>query len=369
MKRYKMYNKDEIKNNLTLDDIYNILQFFKANPQIKNDNLIISETICHNHPDEGSAKLYYYANTHLFKCFTDCGSTFDIYDLARKVKTIETGENWQLPQAVKFVVDFFNLELEEDNFLSRELNKDWELFDKIDKLKSEKEIKQKIELKIYDEKIIKYFPKPRIIDWEKEGISKSVMDIFNICYNPINETIVIPHYDINGNLIGIRERTLIKENEVYGKYKPAYINGLMYNHTLGFNLYGLNKSKDNIKNMQMAFVFESEKSTLQYASFMGLENNLSCACCGSSFINYQFKLLYSLGVKEIVIGFDKQFQKTGDEEWKRWTKKLEDIHNKYGSLCQISFLFDTANLLDYKDSPTDKGRDIFLELFKRRIKL
>ena len=45
MKRYKMYNKDEIKNNLTLDDIYNILQFFKANPQIKNDNLIISESI------------------------------------------------------------------------------------------------------------------------------------------------------------------------------------------------------------------------------------------------------------------------------------------------------------------------------------
>ena len=48
---------------------------------------------------------------------------------------------------------------------------------------------------------------------------------------------IIPHYDINNNLIGIRERTLIKENEVYGKYRPAYLNGKLYNHPLSFSLY------------------------------------------------------------------------------------------------------------------------------------
>ena len=41
-----------------------------------------------------------------------------------------------------------------------------------------------------------------------------------ICYDPLNMGIVIPHYDIDNNLIGIRERTLIKEEEVFGKYKP-----------------------------------------------------------------------------------------------------------------------------------------------------
>lgn len=69
----------------------------------------------------------------------------------------------------------------------------------------------------------------------------------NICYNPSSQAIVIPHYDENGFLIGIRERTLIKENEIYGKYRPTYLNKQMYNHPLGFSLYNLNNSKNNIK--------------------------------------------------------------------------------------------------------------------------
>ena len=82
-----------------------------------------------------------------------------------------------------------------------------------------------------------------------------------ICYDPLYEGIVIPHYDINGNLIGIRERTLIKENEIYGKYRPAIINGKMYNHPLSFNLYNLNFSKSNIKTTQKAIVYEGKRQS------------------------------------------------------------------------------------------------------------
>jgi len=91
------------------------------------------------------------------------------------------------------------------------------------------------------------------------------------------------------------------------------------------------------------------------------------ACCGSNLINAQFLLLYSLGVKEIVIAFDKQFQEIGDREWKEWTTKLKSIYNKYGSYVLISFVFDKENLLEYKDSPIDKGKDIFLKLFSNRV--
>ena len=82
---------------------------------------------------------------------------------------------------------------------------------------------------------------------------------------------------------------------------------------------------------------------------------------------YQVKLLLSLGVKEIIVAFDKQFITIGDDEWKRWTKKLTDIHNKYGAYTQISFMFDRWDLLQYKSSPIDEGKDTFMELFKRRI--
>ena len=70
-----------------------------------------------------------------------------------------------------------------------------------------------MELKTYDNKVLRYLPHPHIIPWEAEEITFDIMESRGICYDPMNEGIVIPHYDIDGNLIGIRERTLIKENE------------------------------------------------------------------------------------------------------------------------------------------------------------
>ena len=162
---------------------------------------------------------------------------------------------------------------------------------------------------------------------------------------------------------------MIKEQEDFGKYKPAILNGQMYNHPLGFNLFNLNNSKDNIKLMKKAIVTEGEKSCFLYASYFGEDNDISVACCGSSLINYQVDLLLSLGVSEIIIAFDRQFKEIGDKEYKNWTKKLKEIYNKYSSKVLISFIFDNQGLLGYKDSPLDRGKDIFLELFKNRIYL
>ena len=78
---------------------------------------------------------------------------------------------------------------------------------------------------------------------------------------PSSQAIVIPHYNENNELIGIRERTLIKENEQYGKYRPMYLNKQMYNHPLGFSLYNLNNSKNNIKILEKAIVFERGKKS------------------------------------------------------------------------------------------------------------
>ena len=53
------------------------------------------------------------------------------------------------------------------------------------------------------------------------------------------------------------------------------------------NLYNLNYSKNQIKNIKKAIVFESEKSCLLYKSYFGIENDISVACCGSSLSAYQ----------------------------------------------------------------------------------
>ena len=80
-------------------------------------------------------------------------------------------------------------------------------------------------------------------------------------------------------------------------------------------------------------------------------------------------MLLSLGVQEIIIGFDRQYEETGDDNWKKWTKKLIDINKKYNSKVQISFLWDKEHILNYKDSPIDQGPEIFMELFKNRIQI
>ena len=142
---------------------------------------------------------------------------------------------------------------------------------------------------------------------------------------------------------------------------------MLYNHPLGMNLYNLNNSKDNIKKLGKAIVFESEKSCLKYQSYFGVENDISVACCGSNISDYQIQLLIDAGAKEIIIAFDRQFKNVGDDEYKHLTSNLKKIHKKYNTIVTITFIFDKFKITGYKSSPIDEGMDKFLKLFKERI--
>ena len=360
---YKEFS-EKVKNDLSIDQVYDLLASLGGDPQIKGD-LIISRTICHG---GHSHKLYYYDNTKLFKCYTDCLDSFDIFELIIKINKLDNID-YSLPQAIRFITNYYGIVVETEISETQENLQDWQILNKYDRSSSQEKEEKIVEMKFYDDKILQYLPHPRILNWEKEGITREVMEECGICYDPSYQGIVIPHYNIDGKLVGIRERTLIKENENNGKYKPAILNYKQYNHPLGFNLYNLNNSKENIKKIKKVFVFEGEKSCLLYRSYFGGDADISVAVCGSNLINYQVQLLLSLGVEEICIAFDKQFQEIGDDEWKRWTKKLKELNRKYSPLVQISFLFDKMNLLGYKDSPIDRGPEIFMQLFKERIVL
>lgn len=357
------YNKEQIKENLTIKEVYRFVLDHGGDPIMKQ-NFFIARTICHNPAGEGSYKLYYYNNSKLFKCFTECDNSFDIFELVRKIKKCS------LYEAILYIVAYFNLaslQEEENLFNQNYLQYDWQYFKRIQNINLYKT--PIIEYNHYDNTILQHFPIPKIPGWEQEGISYKTLKYFNIRYDPINEGIIIPHYDLNNNLIGIRERTLVKEEEKYGKYRPAKINGILYNHALSFNLFNLNHSINNIKQIKKAIVFEGEKATMQYSSLFGQENDISVAVCGSTLTNYQVQLLLSLGVQEISIAFDRQYQKIGDKEFKQWTQKLTNLYQKYHNYIQISFIFDKENLLFYKNSPIDQGKEIFLNLYNQRFTL
>ena len=273
-----------------------------------------------------------------------------------------------LNKAVYFVVNFFNLQSQIDEADDDFSIEDWKIFSRYEKINDIDINTEKIELPLYDELMLRYFPQPLIIPWLKEGITKDVCDYMGIRYNPENGVILIPHKDENGRLIGIRQRTLVQEDEKYGKYRPTKIQNQLCNHPLAFNLYGLDKAKNNIKDMGAALVVESEKSVLQFMSYFGTAADICVAVCGSSLSKYQFQLLLDAGAKEIIIGFDKDFDEIGTEEYNKVVDKLQKIYDKYSPYVNISFLFDKENnQLGYKDSPLDCGKEKFLYLFRNRV--
>jgi hypothetical protein len=354
------YSKEDVKNNITSDDIFTLLESFNAEPRDCGDH-IEAITVCHS---GDSSKLWYFYNTNLFVCFTHC-SSFDVIELVQKVKGLEFNA------AIYFLVSFFNLEWKIDEADDKDYSiEDWKIFDRnkqLEEISKEDKTYHAVHLNEFDDSVIQYYPQPKIYQWEKENISKDICDYMNIRYDPLYGCILIPHYDEDGICVGIRQRTLVKENEKYGKYRPWRHSGQLYNHALAFNLYGLLQAKDNIGNLKVAIVAESEKAVLQYLSYFGLANDICVAVCGSSLSQYQFETLIKHGAEEIVIAFDKDYQSLDDtENFDNFVEKMRRINNKFSASCNLSFIVDTMNLLGYKESPFDKGREIFLELFKNR---
>lgn len=364
-----IFDKQEIRDFLSEDNMIDLLQEFGGDPEYTNFGIVCA-TICHNPPGEGSRKLYWYSNTGLFRCYTGCDEPiFDVFELVIKVMNIQHHKDIDLNDAVRWVASKFGFMGREEDAPPENTLDDWTFLANYDRIQDIKEKSNHVVLKEYDTKILNNLDyNVKITPWLKEGITETVMNNAQIGYYLGGDQITIPHFDPDNRFIGLRGRTVVKEEgELFGKYRPLKVNNQMYNHPLGMNLYNLNNSQDNIAFLQKAIVFEGEKSALLYSSFFGIDNDISVACCGSSLSAYQVQLLKEAGAREIIIAFDRQFQEIGDNEFQRLKANLIKIHEKYYKEMNISFIFDKNKLTNYKDSPIDCGPDIFLKLFKERI--
>lgn len=366
-----VFDKVEIRKSLTIDQIYSFLSEWGGDPEYTNFG-ILSATICHNEPGMGSRKLYYYQQNQMFHCYTGgCeNATFDIFELYIKISNIQNKKSIDLNQAVRYIANKVGISGEYQ--LEEELSlEDWRLFSNYEKLQEINHTLNVINLKNYNSDILNRFNyEVKIQPWIDEGISEEVLALANIGYYPGGEQITIPHYDKDGNFIGLRGRTLCEEDSKYfGKYRPIRVNQTLYNHALGLNLYGLNWAKENIKLFNKVIIVESEKSVLKYMSYFGIDKNICVACCGSNISLNQINLLEGLNVNEIIIGFDRQFQQIGDDEHKKLKNNLLKIRSRFKNSNNISFIFDKNMLTDYKSSPLDHGPEVFLKLFKERIVL
>ena len=242
-------NLQELRENLTEQHIINILTSLGAETYEDRGNEIIFPTICHNPRDqEASMKLYYYKNSFMFHCYTECSENFDIFDLIKKVKLVNH-EEYNFYEVVYSIAD-----LAAYNIFSETTNEKY--ISNRDTYRNT----QEIVLKEYDKTVLEIFKPYCTAEWTREGITEKSIKKFNISYYSYKNKIVIPHYDIDGRLIGIRGRTLEPEEEqLYGKYMPLKVENILYKHPLSFNLYGIYENKEDIKTYGKAIIFEGER--------------------------------------------------------------------------------------------------------------
>ena len=318
-------------------------------------NYLICKTACHNVDlDNASWKLYYYKNNKIFFCYSSCQGMSIFKFLRNYYETRQIEYDWY-QDIYEVARDCSNLKV--NSFV----------VEKYKSLRDHYEIKRKEkELPAYSSHVLDCFVNYYPQEWLDDGITKETMDKFNISYSISQNKIIIPHYDILGRLVGIRGRALNDwEVENVGKYAPIQIEGIWYKHPLSMNLYGLNMNKENISRTGICFIAEGEKSVLQAESFS--YPNCTVATCGSAGINkYQLNMLLKIpNLQEIVLCYDRE-EKPKEE---KYFNKLYENCKKYSHYVNMSFIYPRNGEIELKQSPFDRGEQIFFELLKRRVRV
>lgn len=352
-----------LKDILTLADVIDIMKRLGVGDitPLQGQDGFICRTICHNNHG-GSHKLYYYHQDQIFHCYTQCGS-MDIIELVNRVK----GYN-SLNTSMRFIATQLGIDIHSYGFnnSNSDMISDWSF---INSLYKKKKTNSVINLPVLEETIMNKFQDiyPQI--WIDEGISIKSMQKYGIKYSSSQQQIIIPHRNENGELIGIRARNLNEEVcEMFGKYLPYRdLKGNQYNHPLSLNLFGLNENKETIKRLRKIMICESEKGALQCDSIYK-DNNFTVGLCGKNLSHWQIKKILSLGVEEVIIALDKQYEEIGSVEYNAWQKYIrERLIKPLAPYVKVYVLWDTDNILGYKESPTDKGREVLEELMRKKV--
>lgn len=202
-----------------------------------------------------------------------------------------------------------------------------------------------------DDYMDKYSKRQDKLDvWRKEGISDSSLQRFQVRYDSFSDRLVYPIRKLNGDIVNVGGRTLNPnwKEENLRKYNYFFKWGTLD------TIYGLFENREFIKQEGCVVLFEGVKSVL-IADTWGVRN--TGAILTSHLNPAQLKILVGLGCR-VIFALDKDVNIKAD----RNIQKLKQYVN-------VEYIFDRQNLLGEKDSPVDKGWDVFKTLCRQRLRL
>ena len=374
-----MIKTDELLKLVTTDLVINIMLengspvYDKTIDRRTQQECLWFETICHG---GDSHKLCYFTESKDFYCYTSCGR-MTFFDFIKRVRNAKDSEFYS--KVVKYIADKVGVSSNsrygiQENETTKETRIEINNMDSILEKRGRKEKVFEI-TQFWNESILNYFDANTFYQgWIDEGISIASMKKFNIRWYEVEKHVIIPHYDIEGRLVGIRRRSL-KPEDSKNKYMPEFLEGKIFDHPLGLNLYGLYQNKNAIKRNKRAIIVEGEKSVLLSDTYYG-DNSCTVATCGFNISDWQLNALLRLGVEEIYLGFDKDFDEKLEYKYKRnslvwknylrYQERLETLGRRISPYCQVFLLKDTKGLLNIKDSPFDKGQKVYEELVRTK---
>lgn len=367
-------DKDAILNSLTKEDITKIVMSLGSSEPKKDGNGdLIFQSVCHG---SNSWKLYYYHDPdeekeykgRTFHCYSGCSDSFNVVELVIRANRVQ-GKTLTWYKALRYIATItgkLNVASAEDIEKKKNHINDFEW---INRLKSVKKNRKEVPtLSEINENVLESFYYAPHEDWLNDNISREALSRYEIGYYGLTNQIVIPHRDKENRLIGIKGRYLDEEDiERVGKYVPLQINGKFLSHQLGSNLYGINVTQDKIKAIKKVMLVESEKGCMQNYSYFG-DDSFAVATCGSNITLTQQKLiLHYLKCEEVILAFDREYHDAHSFEAEIYYNKLVKKVANLVPYCKVCLLLDSENRLPYKASPTDKGKDVLLQLLDEKI--
>lgn len=202
---------------------------------------------------------------------------------------------------------------------------------------------------ISDEALNDYVPMLHI-SWFREGVMPWTREKFGIAYSYKHKRVVIPLRSwLDGSLLGFNQRTTVENYEELGISKyfitPSYQKSL--------NLYGLWENKEEIEQKRYVVIVESEKSVLKRHS---LNDGTCVALQGKTLSDEQLRIILGLDVDEVIVALDNDVP----------IEEVRYMCEKFYRFRKVSYVKDSWDLLDKKDSPCDAKNKIYNFLMKFR---
>ena len=361
---FKNFIHELLYERMTLDDYEIIMRRLGANKRGDRYN-----TICHN-INGGGYNLAFNKETRSFCCFSECSCSYSLLSLIKKRREL-LGEPCSTYQSLKWLCNELGIEFnfkEEIKQVNTNIYK-WQN----NLLKYTKNKNKNIELRVYDKKILNYFPKIYHTDWIDYGISEEVLDKYNIGWYNYKQQITIPCYRQNGDLIGIRVRNMNPEIDI--KYIPLQLlDGTEFNFPTNEVFYGENFNWINVQRTKSVILVESEKTVMKYESWYGAKNNICLGLYGSVLSNAKLKKLLSWNCETFYICLDSDFESieysNNDEKitpYEKFEKKVMKIYNKLKPYGKVYVIYNNLGFKDcYKFSITDYEKEQFEQLWKKK---